>query len=64
MAAKNLTLKLTRDQQKQITETTGKKISEINIDLTSSGRLSELDLDQVVGGKKKFVGGTNLPPPK
>jgi hypothetical protein len=63
--AKNFTLKLTADQQKQIKASTGKSVSELKIDLSSSGRLSDIDLDQVVGGKgKKSSGGTTTPPPK
>ena len=50
MANKNLTLKLTNDQQKQISDATGKHISELNIDLAAKGHLSEKDLDQVAGG--------------
>ena len=50
MANKNLTLKLTNDQQKQISDATGKHISELNIDLAANGHLSEKDLDQVAGG--------------
>jgi hypothetical protein len=63
--AKNFTLKLTADQQKQIKAATGKSVSELNIDLSASGRLSDIDLDQVVGGKgKKSSGGTTTQPPK
>ena len=63
--AKNFTLKLTADQQKQIKAATGKSVAELNIDLSSSGRLSDIDLDQVVGGKgKKSSGGTTTTAPK
>ena len=63
--AKNFTLKLTAEQQKQIKAATGKSVSELTVDLSSSGHLSDLDLDQVVGGKsKKSSGGTTTPPPK
>ena len=63
--AKNFTLKLTADQQKQIKAATGKSVSELNIDLSASGRLGDIDLDQVVGGKgKKSSGGTTTQPPK
>jgi hypothetical protein len=63
--AKNFTLQLTADQQKQIKAATGKSVSELNIDLSSSGRLNDVDLDQVVGGKgKKSSGGTTTPAPK
>ena len=37
MANKNLTLKLTSDQQRQIREATGKDILELNIDIASKG---------------------------
>ena len=50
MANRNLTVKLTNEQQKQISDATGKHISELNIDLASKGHLSEKDLDQVAGG--------------
>ena len=63
--AKNFTLKLTADQQKQIKAATGKSVPELTVDLSSSGRLSDVDLDQVVGGKgKKSSGGTTTPSPK
>ena len=66
MANKNLTLKLTSDQQRQIKEATGKNIAELNIDLLSSGHLSEKELDQVVGGKsgKKSTDSTYTTVPK
>jgi len=57
MANKNLKLKLTNDQQRQIGDATGKNISELNLDLAASGHLSEKELDQVVGGKSKKGGG-------
>ena len=50
MAGKTLTLKLTGDQQKQIRDTLGKSISELNITLSSTGGLTENDLDKVTGG--------------
>lgn len=50
MAGNKLTIKLTDDQQKQIKNGTGKSITELNIDLSSTGSLSEKDLDQVAGG--------------
>jgi len=50
MANKNLTVKLTNEQQKQISDATGKHISELNIDLAATGHLTEKDLDQVAGG--------------
>jgi len=53
MAANILTIKLTWDQQKQIRDATGKRVSELSIDLASPGHLSEKDLDQVAGGVAK-----------
>jgi hypothetical protein len=53
MPNKKLTLKLTNDQKRQIKEATGKSISELNIDLASTGQLSEKDLDQVAAGATK-----------
>jgi hypothetical protein len=50
MANKNLTLKLTAHQQKQIKEATGKDLSEISLKLASTGQLSEKDLEQVSAG--------------
>jgi len=51
MAGNKLTIKLTDDQQKQIKAATGKSITELNIDLASTGQLSEKALEQVAGGK-------------
>ena len=50
MAGNKLTIKLTDDQQAQIRDATGKNISELNIDLSSTGNLSDKDLDSVAGG--------------
>lgn len=50
MADKNLTLKLTKDQQKQIKDATGKDVAELNIATASTGQLSEIDLDRAAGG--------------
>ena len=50
MGNENLTLKLTDEQRKQIKEATGKDVSEINIKLASTGRLSEKDLEKVNAG--------------
>jgi hypothetical protein len=50
MAGNILTIKLTDDQQKQIKNATGKSITELNIDLASTGQLSEKDLGGVSGG--------------
>jgi len=53
MANKNLKLKLTNDQQRQIREATGKDISELNIEVASTGQLTEKDLDRVAAGATK-----------
>jgi len=53
MANKTLKLKLTNEQKQQIREATGKDVSEVNIDLASSGQLSEKDLEQVAAGATK-----------
>ena len=53
--------------QRQIREATGKNVSELDIDLASTGHLSEKELDQVVGGKGKKGSGEGTgttPPPK
>lgn len=50
MAGNILTIKLTDDQQKQIKETTGRSIAELNIDLNQTGHLSEKELGDVAGG--------------
>jgi hypothetical protein len=50
MANKNLTLKLTADQQKQIKQATGKDVSEISLKLASTGQLTEKDLELVNAG--------------
>jgi len=51
MAGNKLTVKLTNDQQKQIRDATGKSVTELSIELASTGHLSEKDLQQVAGGK-------------
>ena len=51
MAGKKLTIKLTDDQKNQIKNATGKNITELNIDLGSTGHLSEQDLENVAGGE-------------
>jgi hypothetical protein len=54
MANKNLKLKLTSDQQRQIKEATGKDVSELNIGIASGGEITEDDLENVAGGAKKI----------
>ncbi|MGA7410842.1 MAG: hypothetical protein WBW33_10175 [Bryobacteraceae bacterium] len=53
MAENKLTIKLTDEQQKQIKDATGKSITELNIDLASTGQLTEVELEQVAGGEYK-----------
>jgi hypothetical protein len=50
VAGNKLTIKLTDDQQKQIKNATGRSITELNIDVASTGHLSEKDLGEVSGG--------------
>lgn len=50
MAGNILTITLTDDQQKQIRQATGKTITELNIDLASTGELTQKDLDHLTGG--------------
>ena len=50
MAGNKLTINLTAEQQQKIQAATGKKISALNIDLSSTGKLSDKDLDTVAGG--------------
>ncbi|HEV8042117.1 MAG TPA: hypothetical protein VGP62_24775 [Bryobacteraceae bacterium] len=57
MTADKLTVRLTNDQQKQIREATGKKVTALNIDLMGADQLSQSDLDSVSGGRKS-AGGT------
>ena len=62
MANKNLKLILTRDQQKQIREATGKSVTELNISVQAEGALGEMELEKVVGGKKSPKYGPGGPP--
>lgn len=50
MAGTKLTIALTADQQKQIKDATGKSVTELSLELASTGNLSEKDLDHVAGG--------------
>ena len=54
MAGNKLTVKLTDDQQNQIANATGRKITELNIDLGATGDLTEKDLEQLSGGVKSI----------
>ena len=64
MTKDKLTIQLTDDQQKQIQEATGNKVTELNISLTGVDQLSQSDLDSVSGGVgvglglRKSAGGT------
>jgi hypothetical protein len=58
MAGNVLTIKLTDDQQKQIKETTGRSITELNIDLNQTGHLTNKELGDVAGG----LGNSNIKP--
>jgi len=53
MAGKKLTITLTDDQQKQIRDATGKRVTELNIDVALTGQLTEKDLQKVSGGVQK-----------
>jgi hypothetical protein len=55
MANKDVKIKLTADQQKQIKEATGKKISELTITSGAKVDLSEKELAGVVGGAKAGI---------
>jgi hypothetical protein len=50
MAENKLTIKLTDEQQKQIKAATGESITELKIDLGSTGDLTDVELEQVAGG--------------
>jgi hypothetical protein len=52
-AGLELPIKLTDNQQKQIKAATGKSITELNIDLASTGHLTEKNLEQLAGGAQK-----------
>ena len=56
MAAHKVTIKLTHEQQKQFKDATGKSITELNIDVSSMGGLSDSDLDKVAGGATLYKG--------
>jgi hypothetical protein len=54
MAQDKLTIRLTDDQQKQIQEATGKKVTALNITGYVPSALTEQDLDKVIGGTGLF----------
>jgi hypothetical protein len=64
MTADKLTVRLTNDQQKQIQEATGQKVTALNLDLMAADQLSQSALDSVSGGQqvglgmRKSAGGT------
>lgn len=45
-----VTMKLTNEQQQQIKGLTGRNLTELHIELASTGGLAEKELEQVVGG--------------
>ena len=59
MVENKLTIRLTDDQQRQIKEATGKRVTELTITGNGSSALTEQDLDKVTGGGKA-TGGTSL----
>ena len=50
MPGKNITIKLTDEQRAEILKETGKKLTELHIELSPTGQLSEEDLGRVAGG--------------
>jgi hypothetical protein len=54
MTEDKLTIRLTDDQQKQIQEATGKKVTALNIAGYGSSRLTDQDLDKIIGGSGLF----------
>lgn len=56
---KNVTIKLTGEQQKQIKDATGKDLTELNIDLPATDAISEKGLEEVSGGVVR-AGGDKL----
>lgn len=50
MAKNILTIKLTDDQQTQVKKATGRTITELNIDVATTGNLTQKDLDNVSAG--------------
>ena len=50
LAPNILTITLTADQQKQIKDATGRSVSELRVNLTAKGSLSDTELDEVAGG--------------
>jgi hypothetical protein len=56
MTADKLTVRLTNDQQKQIQEATGQKVTALNLDLMAADQLSQSALDSVSGGQQVGLG--------
>lgn len=54
---KNVTIKLTGEQQKQIKDETGEDLTELNIDLPAMGDITEKELGEVSGGLWRAQGG-------
>lgn len=59
MAPAKLTIKLTNDQQRQIKDATGRTITELNIDVASTGALNDKELADVSGGHVGIYWKTN-----
>ena len=57
MAENKLTIALTDDQQKQVEDATGESITELNVDLRSTGQLTEAELEHVAGGSLETLKG-------
>ena len=55
MAGNKLTIKLTDDQQNEIANATGRKITELNIDDAAISQLTEKELDHVAGGASEIT---------
>jgi len=50
MAANNIIIRLTDNQQKQIRDATGKTVTELTLGPVATGPLSDQELDGVAGG--------------
>ena len=55
MSGNKVTIKLTDEQQKLIKDSTGKSITEFNLDIAATSAMSEADLDRVAGGQSDWV---------
>jgi len=57
-----LIIKLTKEQQKQIKDATGKTIAKLNIDTAATRPISDEELDQVAGGVVPLTFGREKQP--